>query len=70
MTDLEFIESKGWKYCGILYRNNGDGFGHFRNGSGQRAAVGARESCWDGKSSFKKAVISAFARRIKEETQK
>jgi hypothetical protein len=65
--EKEFLTKHGWKFCGVLYKDNGQAYGNFRSLTGARAIVGAREACWDGKSSFRKAVISAFIRRLKDE---
>ena len=68
MDNEDFLTKNGWKWTGTQYRLNGDGYGTFKHTSGVRMKIGARESTWDGKESFKKACIRAFIKRLKEKT--
>ena len=68
MSDEEFLKENGWKWTGIQYRLNGDGYGTFKHTSGLRQKVGAYEVKWNGKESFKTACIRTFTQRIRPKT--
>jgi len=67
--DYDTVQSKGWRWVGMGYRPNGDGYGQFKHdATGRKWRIGAAEAGWDTrKEMYKVACFRAMLIRLLKE---